>query len=57
MIKGIPVEKTVNECDDLREFQLVSRISSKYTHILYGDKPIKEKCIRILLQSQILIRV
>lgn len=47
MIKGIPVEKTVNECDDLREFQLVSRISSKYTHILYGDKPIKEKCIRI----------
>ena len=37
----------MNECDDLREFQLVSRISSKYTHILYGDKPIKEKCIRI----------
>ena len=39
MIKGIPVEKTVNECDDLREFQLVSRISSKYTQILYGDMP------------------
>lgn len=47
MIKGIPVERTISECQDLREFQLVSRISSKYTHILYGDKPIKERCIRI----------
>ena len=47
MIKGIPIERTVMECDSLREFQLVSRISSKYTHILYGSKPIKEKCIRI----------
>ena len=47
MIKGIPVERTILECQDLREFQLVSRISSKYTHILYGDTPIKEKCIRV----------
>lgn len=47
MIKGIPVERTISECQELREFQLVSRISSKYTHILYGDKPIKERCIRI----------
>lgn len=47
MVKGIPVERTINECNQLKEFQLVSKISSKYTHILYGDKPIKEKCIRI----------
>ena len=47
MINGIPVERTIWECDDLREFQLVSKISSKYTHILYGDKPIKEKCVRV----------
>lgn len=47
MIKEIPVERTISECQDLREFQLVSRISSKYTHILYGDKAIKERCIRI----------
>lgn len=47
MIDGIPVERTIGECDDLREFQLVSKISNKYTHILYGDKPLKEKCIRV----------
>lgn len=51
MIHGIPVRRTIMECQDLREFQLVSRISSKYTHILYGDKPIKEKCIRVFASS------
>lgn len=51
MIHGIPVRRTIMECQDLRGFQLVSRISSKYTHILYGDKPIKEKCIRVFASN------
>lgn len=51
MIHGIPVRRTIMECQDLREFQLVSRISSKYTHILYGDKAIKEKCIRVFASN------
>ena len=51
MIHGIPVRRTIMECQDLREFQLVSRISSKYTHILYGDKLIKEKCIRVFASN------
>ena len=51
MIHGIPVRRTIMECQDLREFQLVSRISSKYTHILYGYKPIKEKCIRVFASN------
>ena len=51
IIHGIPVRRTIMECQDLREFQLVSRISSKYTHILYGDKPIKEKCIRVFASN------
>lgn len=52
MVKGIPVERTIGECMDLREFQLVSRISSKYTHIVYGSKPIKERCIRIFASKR-----
>jgi len=47
MQHGIPVEQTVLGCNDLKEFQLVSKISNKYSHILYGKTPIKEKCIRI----------
>ena len=47
MIDGIHPAVTINGCDDLKEFQLVSKIGDKYTHIEYGDIPIKEKCIRI----------
>lgn len=36
MIHGIPVEKTINECDDLKEFQIVRRISKLYSKILHG---------------------
>lgn len=47
MVHGILPEQTIQQCDDLKEFQLVSKISNKFSHILHGDKPIKEKCIRI----------
>lgn len=47
MVKGIPAKTTITNCNDLKEFQLVSKISNKYTTILHGDIPIKEKCIRI----------
>lgn len=47
MIEGIPVEDTINSCNTLKEFQLVTKISNLYSHIMYGDKPIKEKCIRV----------
>jgi len=52
MIDGIPVEETIRGCDELREFQLVSKISSKYSHILYGDKKLNEKCIRIFASKK-----
>lgn len=36
MVQGIPVEKTILDCDQLKEFQLVTKISNKFTHIIYG---------------------
>lgn len=47
MVHGAPVEHTVEQCTDLKEFQLVSKISSKYTCILHGDVPVNEKCVRL----------
>ena len=47
MVHGILPEQTIQQCDDLKEFQLVSKISNKFSHILHGDKLIKEKCIRV----------
>lgn len=46
MTKGVPIHRTISECNDLKEFQFVTKISSKYTHILHGGRPLKEKCVR-----------
>ena len=47
MVNGVPVEKYIRQCDDLKEFQFVAKITSKYSTILHGDEEIKEKCIRV----------
>ena len=46
MVSNIPVEQTIMNCDDLKEFQQVKKISSKYKYIEHGDRILKEKCIR-----------
>lgn len=46
MLRGTPVERTIMACDDLKEFQQVKKISSKYEHIRHGSEVIKERCIR-----------
>lgn len=51
MIDGIPVEKTIGECNELKEFQLVSKISSKYDCILHGNNILKERCIRVFAST------
>ena len=53
MVHGIPVEKTISECEDLKEFQQVKRISSKYSHIIYGDRKLKERCVRCFASTDI----
>nr|WP_319023203.1 hypothetical protein [Tepidibacter hydrothermalis] len=51
MVHNIPVEQTIDKCDDLKEYQLVSKISGKYTHILHGEEIVKEKCIRMFAST------
>lgn len=46
MVKGVPIEKTISNCTELKEFQQVKKISNKYKYILHGDKVLKEKCVR-----------
>lgn len=46
-IHGTPVRKTIEDCNDLREFQKIIKITSLYKYALLGDKPIKEKVHRV----------
>lgn len=47
LIKNIPVEKTIYECDDLMQFQQIVKISSKYLYAVYNGKVLNEKTLRV----------
>jgi hypothetical protein len=46
-IKDIPVQETINNCNDILEFQKVVKASSKYKCAMYGDKILNERCLRV----------
>lgn len=46
-IKDISVEETINNCDELIQFQMVVKASSKYKYALHGYEVINEKISRV----------
>ena len=46
MMNGVPVERTILDCDELKEFQQVKKASGKYECIRHGGKVLNEKCVR-----------
>lgn len=47
MVHGTPVEKTINDCDDLKMFQKVVKLSGKYWRTWHNNKYMPEKCHRV----------
>lgn len=45
--KDIPVAETINNCDELREFQKIVKVSNKYKYALHGEKKLPEKVLRV----------
>ena len=45
--KKIPVETTVYSCDELRSFQKVYKLSSKYKFVVHNEKIYTDKCYRV----------
>lgn len=46
-ISNIPVETTINNCNELIEFQKIVKVSGKYKYALHGDKILSEKVLRV----------
>ncbi|EJO5347165.1 hypothetical protein NRP93_001238 [Clostridium botulinum] len=46
-IKGITPEETINNCNDLKEFQKIVKVSSKYLYGYHGDKKLDERVLRV----------
>lgn len=47
MVKGIPVEKTIGSCDELKMFQKVVKLTGKYWRAWHNGKYMTEKCYRV----------
>ena len=47
MTKHIPVETTINECDDLIKFQKIVKVSSKYLCGWHNNKKLTDKTFRV----------
>lgn len=47
MVNGIPIEDTINNCTDVKQFQMVCKVSSKYESAWYNGKRLREKTFRV----------
>ena len=47
LTKGIPIETTINTCNDLKQFQMICKISSKYKCLMHEAKILSERCVRV----------
>lgn len=53
MLQGTPVEETIGQCQTLREFQKIVKISGKYDYALYGGMVLKEKVVRVFASASL----
>lgn len=51
MVDSVPVEKTILACNELKEFQQVKKISSKYDYLFYDGQTLLEKCVRVFAST------
>ena len=47
MVHDIPIEKTINECNDLIMFQKIVKCSGKYDYVEHNGIQYSEKCFRV----------
>ena len=47
LTKGVPVETTINGCNELKQFQMICKITSKYKYLIHGDRKLNERCVRV----------
>lgn len=51
MLKGIPVENTINNCDELIMFQKICKLTSNYDYVVHNDEKYYNKCFRVFAST------
>lgn len=47
LVHDTPIEQTINSCNDLKEFQMICKITSKYRCLIHGNVQLSERCVRV----------
>lgn len=53
LVKGVSIEDTIDNCDDLWRFQMVKRASSKYRCLMHGYRILPEKTVRVFASKHL----
>lgn len=51
MLKGVHPSKTVNECNDMRMFQKIVKLTGKYLYAWHNHSDLNEKCFRVFAST------
>lgn len=51
-VKGIPLEETINNCNELREFQKVVKVSSLFLYGLHGEEKLNDRILRVFADKR-----
>ena len=52
MLHGIPVEQTINSCDELIQFQKICKLSAKYDYVTHNGRKYYNKCYRVFASKR-----
>lgn len=47
IVHNVPVEETINRCNELKKFQKIVKLSNKYDYAMHGNKRLNEKYFRV----------
>lgn len=47
MVDGVPVQKTINDCNELKEFQKIVKVSNKYICGWHNGEELRDKTFRV----------
>lgn len=51
MVMGVPVEQTINDCDDLKQFQKIVKVSNKYICGWHNNQRLSDKTFRVFAST------
>ena len=52
MLQGIPVEQTIDSCDELIQFQKICKLSAKYDYVTHNGRKYTNKCYRVFASTR-----